>query len=271
MKLGYHTGPGASQVLSSVINAKSEGLTALQTFSGGRINRKVSWPLKPEECRAQMQELYGLVHAAYVINICVDPKSELAILSRECLHSTLIWAQDCGFSGVVVHPGSAKESSPKLARTWASENLKRIFDEYNGDAPVLLENSAGDVRGRLVGQEIEELEEILDATKDVRVKLCVDTVHAWAAGYTFEQIKELSDNPNISAWHLNNPKIECDIGGHKDRHGTWIDGLWDESKFLELLLALAAKPMIMESRTGAEDLILAKKLLAGTGREQDLS
>lgn len=262
IQIGCHVGPGATQVVTTVKTAKESGMTALQTFAGGRITRKVSWPSVPSDCAEEMRGIYGLVHAAYVLNICSSPNAELAQISVQCLIQTLEWAEACGFSAVVVHPGSAKENTPAIARSWCAANVLSVLDSYQGPVQLLLENTAGDPRGRLVGQKIEELEEVTSNVDDQRLGICVDTVHAWAAGYNIEEIKKLADiHPGIVAWHLNNPRVECERGGHKDRHGTWNNGLWGHDILTELLGAFREKPMVMETRTGPEDLLLVQKLL----------
>jgi deoxyribonuclease-4 len=262
IRFGYHVTPGASHITATAREAKELKMTALQAFAGGRINRKVTFPADPDACAEEMQGIYGLVHAAYVLNPCASPDSELAQVSVQCLVQTMEWAEACGFSAVVVHPGSAKDGVPETARSWGATNVKTVLEKYSGHVHLLLENSAGDLRGRLVGQRLEELEEITQALDDDRLGICVDTVHAWAAGYSLEEIVGLpASHPKIEAWHLNNPKPEVECGGHKDRHGTWNLGRWDRETFLHLLTVLRDKPMIMETRTGLEDLLLARTLL----------
>src|ERR1035438_3118007 len=115
MGLDHHLTPGASHITATVQEAKELNMNALQAFAGGRINRKVTFPADPDTCAEEMQGIYGLVHAAYVLNPCAAPDSELAQVSVQCLVQTMEWAQSCGFSAVVVHPGSAKEGLPETA------------------------------------------------------------------------------------------------------------------------------------------------------------
>lgn len=90
---------------------------------------------------------------------------------------------------------------------------------------VVLENMAG--AGNVVGGELEDLGTVIKLIEDKsRVGVCIDTCHAFAAGYdlrdqqTFDQFwDEFNDKIGyeyLAAIHLNDSKAP--LGSHRDLH-----------------------------------------------------
>jgi deoxyribonuclease-4 len=125
---------------------------------------------------------------------------------------------------LVVHVGSNAKEGLRLGITRVVEALKRIKTISLG-TQLLLENTAGE-RGD-IGSRMEELAEILSRLgNDPPVDLCLDTCHAFAAGY------EISHRKGVENWvseiestvgfsrvkllHVNDSKK--DLGCRVDRH-----------------------------------------------------
>jgi deoxyribonuclease-4 len=223
----------------------------MQVFAGGRINRSLNSPSENDVLafRERSQGMYLAVHAAYVISLTADPSTDLHTASVDYLVRALLWAQTLGMDSVVVHPGSAKEEDPARARANVAASVDAVLDAYSGGVHLLLENSAGDARSRLVGRDLNELEEIIGASDGTRVGICLDTCHAFAGGYTIDEIAVLPEiYPSIELVHFNVPNPTVSLGSFRDRHGIFDESSWSKQVISELAVALATTPLIMETR-----------------------
>ncbi len=92
---------------------------------------------------------------------------------------------------------------------------------------ILLENVAG--QGTNVGYTFEQLKKIKNLCKEKkRIGICLDTCHAFAAGYpintkkgykeTIKQFIKILGIRSLKTIHLNDSKME--LGSRKDRHAN---------------------------------------------------
>lgn len=126
------------------------------------------------------------VHAPYIVHVAsVDP--DVRKNSRRLLYKTLENAHAYGAQGVVVHPGGGHDPYEGYER-WV-EFAQALPAKGVPSVPILLENSAG----RGCAQEPHQwmrlwitCDEVSASTEDSpsRFGLCLDTQHAWAAGWT---------------------------------------------------------------------------------------
>ncbi len=233
------------------------GFRAFQFFTKNQM-RWQSPPLKPEEAQSFIREagkfgiLNVMVHASYLINLASsDP--ELRDKSIKGLMDEIERCNDLGATFLTVHPGSSKDKNT---------GLKLINDALSGidsgRVAILVENMAG--QGNVLGSTMEELEIILRGLGE-KFGICIDTCHAWAAGYDIKskggyedfvkKIDETAGIKKVMGFHLNDSKKG--IGSRVDRHeligrGTIGDGLInviEDSRFLH-------SPKIMETPFGEE-------------------
>lgn len=168
---------------------------------------------------------HPIAHASYLINMA-SPKDELFRKSINALVIELERANSLSLDGLVVHPGSFTESSEPegLSRIVdaASEALGRVTP---GTCRLLLENTAG--QGSCLGHSLEQLAFMINGIgQPDRVGICLDTCHAYAAGYEintrqgFDEMRKKMDDllPKnaIAALHLNDSKKP--LGSRVDRH-----------------------------------------------------
>ncbi|MDA7873574.1 deoxyribonuclease IV [Rhodopirellula sp.] len=168
---------------------------------------------------------HPIAHASYLINMA-SPKDELFRKSIDALVIELERANSLSLNGLVVHPGSFTESSESegLARIVdaASEALERVAA---GTCKLLLENTAG--QGSCLGHTLEQLAYMVDGIgHSDRIGICLDTCHAYAAGYEintrqgFDEMRKKMDDllPEnaIATLHLNDSKKP--LGSRVDRH-----------------------------------------------------
>lgn len=124
---------------------------------------------------------YILPHGSYLINLG-NPDDSKREVSYKCFLDDLQRCEQLGIKLYNWHPGSTVGACTK------SEALKNVAESINrahGETKnviCVIENMAG--TGNILGATWEELAEIIDGVKDKsRVGVCIDTCHAFAAGY----------------------------------------------------------------------------------------
>lgn len=165
----------------------------------------------------------SFIHAVYLINLA-SPDDELLRKSTDTLTEELVLASRIGADGVIFHVGSHMGSGFDHALPRIAAGMTEALDRTPDDALLLLENNAG--AGRSVGSTFSELAAIMNAVDHPRVRICLDTCHAHAAGYnvaTIAGLKETVDEfqreigtEKLSAIHANDSKTA--LGSGKDRH-----------------------------------------------------
>ncbi len=193
-RVGVHVSI-AGKLSQAIERAVAVGATTMQIFSRSPRMWRLT-PLDPEETerfKAMRHEadLAPLaVHAPYLINIGAQ---DMALYRRsvQALTDELERSKALGADYLVVHVGSCAEPDQAPARAEAVQRVARAvreaLDQTDG-ITLLLENTAGE-RGDL-GADLDELAEILNRigrtpqSRD-RLGVCLDTCHAFAAGYDF--------------------------------------------------------------------------------------
>lgn len=224
MRLGFHLSIAGS-LLRAIKQARVLGCQALQIF----IQNPRAWkwrdlPSEEIEAFVSARRLAGLgplaVHLTYLPNLAsVD--AALYQKSRERLGRELALARDLEADYLICHPGHAPlepESFPRVARALAA-----AVDRIPPPPLVLLENTAG--QGQELGWRQEQLGLIMRLA-GVPLGLCLDTSHAFAAGYDLRHpggvarlLAETAQGPgleSIKIIHLNDSLAP--LGSRRDRH-----------------------------------------------------
>ncbi|MEZ4619553.1 MAG: deoxyribonuclease IV [Caldilineaceae bacterium] len=230
LKFGAHMSI-AGGVSQAVDRASSIGSNAVQIFT--KNNRQWSGPPVDETDVARWREElpkqgidYAVSHASYLINLA-SPKDELWEKSQRAHADELQRAHVYGVRHVVLHPGAHVSSGADAGIARIAEALNRIHDQTPdaADTMTLLELMAG--QGTVVGRNFTELRRILELVEDKsRVGVCVDTCHAFAAGYDLRtesgyeammaEIEQEIGLATVGCWHFNDSKGK--LGSHVDRH-----------------------------------------------------
>jgi len=124
-----------------------------------------------------------------------------------------------------MHPGAHMGAGIQAGVARVAGALKRALDSVEPPVAILLETTAG--QGSSLGFRFEQLAAILEQLENPgRVGVCLDTCHAFAAGYdirtedgynqTLQEFDRLIGLEKIRAFHLNDSKK--DLGSHVDRH-----------------------------------------------------
>ena len=165
----------------------------------------------------------SFIHAVYLINLA-SPDDELLRKSIDTLTAELDLASRIGADGVIVHVGSHMGSGFDHALPRIADGMLEALERTPDDTLLLLENNAG--AGRSVGSTFAELSAIMNAVDNPRVRICLDTCHAHAAGYNLATIAGLKGTVDefqreigadmLAAIHANDSKTA--LGSGKDRH-----------------------------------------------------
>lgn len=173
---------------------------------------------------------YVMPHDSYLINLGHPEKAPLE-KSRNAFLDELKRCEQLGIKLLNFHPGSHLEKiSPSECLKRNAESINWALDQTEGVTAVF-ENTAG--QGTNMGYRFEQLAEMIDQVEDKdRVGVCIDTCHAYAAGYDIRTKKGLNKTINkfdetvglqyLKAMHLNDSKRE--LGSRVDRHESLGDG-----------------------------------------------
>ena len=195
------------------------------------------------------------IHSSYLINLAAMDKNLLEKSSR-LLERELELADLLGADYVVLHTGSASQDEEDKARRRAIHALGRISKEKRWKAKLLLENTAGE-KGD-ISSRIRDLADIIGGVNNGLIGgLCVDTCHAFAAGYNLsdksglaEFIQDVETHAGIDAVkviHLNDSKKDCN--SKVDRHEHIGEGRIGKEGLKSFLNhpALKAIPLVLET------------------------
>jgi deoxyribonuclease-4 len=125
-----------------------------------------------------------------------------------------------------MHPGAHKGRGEKDGLRSVAQAFNRLLKETAGfRVNILLENTAG--QGTALGHSFEHLDRIIEeAVEPERMGVCLDTCHAFTAGYdlrdrqgymrTLERLNSTVGLDRLKALHLNDCKKG--LGSRVDRH-----------------------------------------------------
>lgn len=213
------------------INAANVGATAFALFTRNQRQWRAA-PLKATEIeafRSKCDELKFtaaqiLPHDGYLINLG-SPKDDGLQKSREAFIDELTRCQQLGLTMLNFHPGShLNEVSIEQCLSTIAESVNIALDATQGVTAVI-ENTAG--QGTNLGFSFDHIKYIIDKVDDKsRIGVCIDTCHAFAAGYNLKDEyeyertwKEFDDTIGLKylrALHLNDAKKP--LASRVDRH-----------------------------------------------------
>lgn len=267
VQVGFHVSI-AGGLQNAVDNALKIGCTAFQIFT----RNPRGWAEKVLDARdVQMFKLKlghsGInsdavaVHMPYLPNLSA-PNSELYKKSIDSLISELQRCVRLEIPNLVIHLGSHLGSGPQNGIDQLVNSVNTATDHFkssgrkSGKVTFLLENSAGQKNS--IGSKLEDIRSILDKISSKNVGICMDTCHAFAAGYDLRSEKKNDDFVDkfdsviglekLRLIHLNDS--QKDIGSHIDRHehiGLGKIGVKGMSAILKNR-KLKGKPIIMETK-----------------------
>ena len=238
--IGAHVSAGGG-VENASINAHNIGATAFALFTKNQ-RQWVAHPLTAESIAAFKNncEKYGykphqiLPHDSYLINLG-HPEQAALQKSRDAFLDEMQRCEQLGLDRLNFHPGShLKLISEEQCLATIAESINWALNQTSGVIAVI-ENTAG--QGTNLGFSFYQLKKIIDQVEDKnRVGVCIDTCHAYSAGYdiktkagfekVFQEFQEVVGFQYLKGMHINDSKKE--LGSRVDRHdslGTGTLGL----------------------------------------------
>ncbi|MBN3308543.1 APN1 lyase, partial [Amia calva] len=196
-----------------------------------------------------------LPHGSYLMN-CGSPKQEVFEKSQLLLVEDLSRCSRLGLSHYNLHPGaSLNEITTELCLQHIAEAINHAHQQTPGVVTVL-ENMSG--QGSVVGGQFSDLRGVIDRVRDQsRVAVCLDTCHAFAAGYDLSAVGGVGTVLGefdrvvglryLAALHLNDSKGK--LGCHLDRHEDIGRGQIGIAAFQDIMNdpRLDGIPMILET------------------------
>jgi deoxyribonuclease IV len=259
VRIGAHVSV-AGGLARAVGNARAAGCQAFQVF----VSNPRGWappPVDPEGDERFRTEVAAdglgpvFVHAPYLVNFASAGETTLR-RSREVVAASLAKASAIGAAGVVVHAGQALGVGRAAGLASSRQALLPLADAIDPDGPdLVLELTAG-TRGALAAR-FDEMAELLAACDDhPRLRVCMDTCHAHAAGYDLadptgvakaldELFATLGDR--VVLVHANDSRDP--VGAGRDRHCPIGTGTIGDQGFAAILAhpGLAPLPVITET------------------------
>ena len=229
-RIGAHVSASGG-VFNAPLNAARIGADAFAMF----VKNQRRWdapPLSAEEIIAFKDALkqsgiraeHVLVHDSYLINLG-HPREAEREKSLNAFIGEIRRCEALGLRLLNFHPGShLNEISAQVCLDNIAGSLNFAIANTSG-VKLVLENTAG--QGSNLGYDFAQLAYVIDkiSNKD-RIGVCIDTCHAFAAGYdlrspqayerTMSEFDRAIGYKFLSGMHLNDTKNE--LGVRKDRH-----------------------------------------------------
>src|SRR2546427_2581318 len=226
---------GAQQSIAGGLHRALErgrhaGCEAVQLFT--RSSRQwAARPLGEDEVRAfaAARAANGiravLAHDCYLFNLA-SPDETLRRRSTQALIDELERCARLGIAYLVTHPGAHCGAGEVAGLETAARSLGEVLASCRGyPATIALENTAG--QGTQIGCRFDQLARLLaEAPEGERLRVCIETQHAFAAGYDFRTragytatvaaLERTVGLERVVAFHLNDARKG--LGSRVDRH-----------------------------------------------------
>lgn len=279
MFLGFHVSIQGS-IDRAVDRAHSLGCTTFQVFTTNPRGW-YSRGLQAEEIEKFLEKRseYGFSkvfsHMPYLPNLA-SPRPEVYHKSVETLLNEIKRCRLLKIPFLVTHLGSHLGQGFENGAVRIRNALNDALSIAEGEVTILLENTAGSAYS--LGSTFEQIEYIFRGISDSSgIGVCMDTCHAWAAGYdikteeglkkTISEIEKYIGFGRIFLVHLNDSVGV--LGSHIDRHehiGLGSIGLGGFRNFLKS--PFGSLPLIMETpvddrRSDVENMRVVREMLSG--------
>lgn len=250
-----------------VARAKYLGCETIQIFSGNPRG----WKNKPLSSAEATKFKEGVkkekinpvfVHMPYLPNIA-SPGENLYFKSIKSLQEDLVRTEKLGATYLVLHLGSRSTSSEAKAIRRIAQAINHALAQVENRVIVLLENTAG--QGTTIGYSFSQIKKLLGGIDNKsRVGVCLDTAHAFEAGYDLsekeglekavEGFDRLISLDKLYLLHLNDSKTP--LSSRIDRHWHMGEGYIGREGFRRIINhpELSHLPAILETpRKNDED------------------
>lgn len=266
MPLGVHTSI-AGGISNSIDRIEDLGCDAMQIFA----RNPRSWSSRPIpknevdlfKAKRRKAGIWPVaIHTTYLINLCA-PDTANFDRSVALFKAELSTAEELGADYLVTHLGSPFDMGADFALKRIGSALKEARESGLGrKTMILLENTAGSGYG--FGSDLKDVGRIMDnaALSGLDTGFCLDTCHAFAAGYPMSSPSEVAELmktvdreaglKRLKLIHLNDSK--GGLNSKLDRHQHIGEGKIGLPGFKALLGSPGVRqvPMILETPKKSE-------------------
>lgn len=248
---GSHLGFG-TEITPTIIDAVNKGLYSVQFCMGDstkvkrqRINLA---DIDTSQCLIEKYPMNVFTHFPFTVNLNGSTKSlawsgdddidrKLSYTLSELEYELSVMSHFSeNSSGVVIHPGSYRDTEKGLA--CVAKSINKL--DFSTGSKLILENCANE--GTKLCKNFSEIQRIIDQVspnKRNHIGVCVDTAHTFAAGiYDLREIAEIDRMfadfdrelglDKLTLLHLNDSDIP--FGKKRDRHERLGAGwIWGEN------------------------------------------
>ena len=181
-----------------------------------------------------------MAHDSYLINLA-SPNEALRRQSIESFVAELQRCEALGLDILVSHPGNhLGDLASGIARN--ADAIVEALDRVPGRCVLAMEGTAGS--GTSIGGRFEELAALIERVPEPhrsRVGVCIDSCHAYAAGYdlvkdfdgVWRQFDDTLGRGLLRAMHLNDSKAP--LGSRVDRHALIAEGALGAAPFRRIM------------------------------------
>ena len=233
MKFGAHIS-SAKPFSDSILRAKEVGCECMQIFANAP-QRWAPVTISEDEItrfvdlnkEAKISPI--IIHSIYLINLASDNPFYYE-QSIKSLIDDMKKAKSIGAFGVNTHLGSTKGRDFDEVLTKVTLAIKDILSATDDETFFIIENSAG--AGNIIGDTIEEIGKVIQSVNSPRVKVLIDTAHAFESGYDIKTKSGLDDFldkfdteiglDKLVGFHLNDSKTV--LNSKRDRHADLGSG-----------------------------------------------
>lgn len=258
LRLGLHVSIQGN-LDEAIYRATERGCNTMQLFT----RNPRGWRYKPLDLNvverfidrlwtSEIQPVFA--HMPYLPNLASAYK-DVYMKSVESLTVELNRCSQLGIPYLVTHLGSNLGTGKKAGLVRIVNALNSALGQSEGKTMALLENTAGSANS--MGSTFEDIQRVIEGVgKDERVGVCLDTCHAFAAGYdlatstglrrTLQRFNEVVGLSRLRLVHLNDSKggLRC----RWDRHDHIGLGKIGEDGFVNILASpLGELPLILET------------------------
>lgn len=233
MKIGAHVST-RSPFSDAITRARDLGCECMQIFANlpqrwGALDISDSEVDRYLELNQTANIAPVVLHGIYLINLATT-NPFFYESSIKSLIDDMHKAAKLKALGVNFHVGSTKGAKLSEAMPKIKSSLEEILSSSPEDPYLILENSAGS--GDIIGDTLEELAEIMEAVKSNRLRVTIDTAHAFASGYDIatadglenflRKFEELIGLDQLVCLHLNDSMTP--FNSKRDRHADIGEG-----------------------------------------------
>ncbi|HET7738728.1 MAG TPA: deoxyribonuclease IV [Tepidiformaceae bacterium] len=234
MRIGAHVKSSGSPRLV-FDRALAMGAEAIQMFiSAPQQWKPPAWKDEDVEAfrgaYAEHPEIPVFMHGVYLVNLATDDQ---VLLNRSAgsLKQYSKWGASLGVQGTIFHVGSHKGAGFDARVEQICRTILEVLEYADNESLLIMENNAG--QGGGVGCRFDELGAIIRGCGGhPRLRVCIDTCHAFAMGYDLatkegceiamvEFDREIGVD-RLAAVHANDSKTP--LGGVRDKHENIGDG-----------------------------------------------